>query len=79
MINKWKILPVELVSKIMLYSPIEPLHFKAYKTGIRIITSCELNCKIIDKEEMKLEVTNEQQTMVDEEWFLYLLEQQYEI
>lgn len=79
MINKWKILPTELVSKIMLYSPIEPLHFKAYKTGIRIITSCELNCKIIDKEEMKLEVTNEQQTMVDEEWFLYLLEQQYEI
>tara|TARA_R110002020_G_scaffold19316_1_gene66980 strand:- start:531 stop:770 length:240 start_codon:yes stop_codon:yes gene_type:complete len=38
-------LPIELLHKIFLYK-IPPPHYFAYKTGIRIITSNELNCKI---------------------------------
>ena len=42
----WKVLPMEIVNKILMYAPIQPLHFLAYKTGIRIITSCELNSNL---------------------------------
>ena len=38
-------LPIELLHKIFLYK-IPPPHYFAYKTGIRIITSNELNCKL---------------------------------
>lgn len=38
-------LPIELLHKIFLYK-IPPPHYFAYKSGIRIITSNELNCKI---------------------------------
>ena len=38
-------IPIELLHKIFLYK-IPPPHYFAYKSGIRIITSNELNCKI---------------------------------
>ena len=74
----WEKLPMDLVNKIKLYAPIETPHNKAYKTAVRVITSCELNCNL--EGEITLNTTVFENDMTtEEEWFLYLLEQQYEI
>ena len=73
-------LPIEIINKILLYAPIQPPHFIAYKTGIRIITSCELNSNL-SSGEIKL-IDEERDVPVgdaEEEWFMYLLSQQYNI
>ena len=73
----WKVLPMEIVNNILMYAPIQPLHFLAYKTGIRIITSCELNSNL-SSGEIKL-IDERDENDLDEEWFMYLLSQQYNI
>tara|TARA_R110000803_G_scaffold69193_2_gene131431 strand:- start:612 stop:851 length:240 start_codon:yes stop_codon:yes gene_type:complete len=73
----WKVLPMDLVNKIMLFAPIQPPHFLAYKTGIRIITLCELNCKLSGT--IKLEGGGYEENELNEEWFLFLLSQEYNI
>ena len=70
-------LPIEIINKILLYAPIQPPHFIAYKTGIRIITSCELNSNL-SSGEIKL-IDERDENDLDEEWFMYLLSQQYNI
>tara|TARA_R110000744_G_scaffold152379_1_gene266393 strand:- start:275 stop:514 length:240 start_codon:yes stop_codon:yes gene_type:complete len=73
----WKVLPIDIVNKIMLFAPIQPPHFLAYKTGIRIITLCELNCKLSGT--IKLEGGGYEENELNEEWFLFLLSQEYNI
>ena len=73
----WKVLPIDIVNKIMLFAPIQPPHFLAYKTGIRIITLCELNCKLSGT--IKLEGGGYEENDLNEEWFLFLLSQEYNI
>mgnify|MGYP003677344489 FL=1 len=77
MIENFRHLPMDIVNKILLYSPINPPHYLAYKKGIRIITSCELNCNLSGK--IKLEGGGYEENDLNEEWFLYLLSQQYNI
>ena len=78
-LNKlWKVLPMEIVNKILMYAPIQPLHFLAYKTGIRIITSCELNSNL-SLGEIKLIGGGRYENELNDEWFMYLLSQQYNI
>ena len=74
----WKVLPMEIVNKILMYAPIQPLHFLAYKTGIRIITSCELNSNL-SLGEIKLIGGGRYENELNDEWFMYLLSQQYNI
>ena len=69
-------LPVELVSKILLFSPINPPHQQAYKKGIRIITTCELNCNL-SPGNIVLYGGGAEENQLNEEWFLYLLTQEY--
>ena len=71
-------LPIEIINKILLYAPIQPPHFIAYKTGIRIITSCELNSNL-SSGEIKLIDEERGGNDAEEEWFMYLLSQQYNI
>ena len=71
-------LPIEIINKILLYAPIQPPHFIAYKTGIRIITSCELNSNLSSRE-IKLIDEERGGNDLEEEWFMYLLSQQYNI
>ena len=73
----WKVLPMDIVNKIMLFAPIQPPHFLAYKTGIRIITLCELNCKLSGT--IKLEGGGYEENELNNEWFLFLLSQEYNI
>jgi len=70
-------LPMDIVNKIMLFAPIEPPHYLAYKTGIRIITSCELNCKLSGT--IKLDGGGYEENELNDEWFLFLLSQEYNI
>ena len=70
-------LPMDIVNKIMLFAPIQPPHFLAYKTGVRMITSCELNCNLSGT--IKLEGGGYDENALNEEWFLFLLSQQYNI
>tara|TARA_R110000737_G_scaffold2403_1_gene6694 strand:- start:409 stop:639 length:231 start_codon:yes stop_codon:yes gene_type:complete len=67
-------LPMDIVNKIMLFAPIQPPHFLAYKTGVRMITSCELNCNLSGT--IKLEGGGYDENALNEEWFLFLLSQQ---
>ena len=71
-------LPIEIINKILLYAPIQPPHFIAYKTGIRIITSCELNSNL-SSGEIKLIDEERGGNDLEEEWFMYLLSEQYNI
>ena len=71
-------LPIEIINKILMYAPIQPLHFLAYKTGIRIITSCELNSNL-SLGEIKLIGGGRYENELNDEWFMYLLSQQYNI
>ena len=71
-------LPIEIINKILMYAPIQPPHFIAYKTGIRIITSCELNSNL-SSGEIKLIDEERGGNDAEEEWFMYLLSQQYNI
>lgn len=70
-------LPLHLYYKILTYGVIEPPHYKAYKTGIRIITSNELNCNLSG--EIKLEGGGYEENDLNDEWFQFLMEQQYNI
>ena len=72
-------LPLDIIKKILLYAPIQPPHFLAWKTGIRIITSCELNCNLSSGEIIQLEGGGRDENVINEEWFHYLIEQQYNI
>jgi len=73
----WKVLPMDIINKIMLFAPIQPPHFLAYKTGNRIITSCELNCNLSGT--IKLDGGGYEENDLNEEWFLFLLSQEYNI
>tara|TARA_R110001632_G_scaffold61471_2_gene148285 strand:+ start:936 stop:1154 length:219 start_codon:yes stop_codon:yes gene_type:complete len=70
-------LPIELYYKLITYGIYEPPHYIAYKTGIRVITSCELNCKLSGT--IKLEGGGYEENDLNEEWFLFLLSQEYNI
>ena len=70
-------LPMDIVNKIMLFAPIQPPHFLAYKTGIRIITSCELNSNLSGT--IKLLGGGYEENDLNEEWFHFLLSQEYNI
>jgi len=70
-------LPIEIINKILLYAPIQPPHFIAYKTGIRIITSCELNSNLSG--EIKLIDEERDENALNEDWFMYLVSQEYNI
>jgi len=69
-------LPMDIVNKILLYAPINPPHHKAYKKGIRVITSCELNCNL-SPGNVVLYGGGAEENQLNEEWFLYLLTQEY--
>ena len=71
----WKVLPMDIVNKILLYSPIQPPHYLAYKNGIRIITSCELNSNLSGT----IKLLGGEENDLNEEWFLFLLSQEYNI
>ena len=71
-------LPLDIIKKILLYAPIQPPHFLAWKTGIRIITSCELNCNLVSGV-LTLDGGGRDENNINEEWFHYLIEQQYNI
>jgi len=70
-------LPIELYYKILSYGAIQPPHLIAYKTGIRVITSNELNCKLSGT--IKLKGGGYEENDLNEEWFLFLLSQKYNI
>ena len=76
--NIFQNLPMEIINKILLFSPIQPPHFLAYKTGIRIITSCELNSNL-SSGEIKLIGGGRDENELNEDWFYYLISQQYNI
>lgn len=71
-------LPLHLYYKILTYGAIESPSFVAYKTAIiRPIFSNELNCNITGK--IKLEGGGYEENDLNEEWFGFLLSQQYNI
>ena len=78
MLNIFRQLPLDIINKILMYAPIQPPHFVAYKTGIRIITSCELNSNL-SQGEIKLIGGGSDENDVNQEWFMYLLSQHYNI
>jgi|TARA_R110002126_G_scaffold33664_2_gene105268 hypothetical protein len=59
--------PDELKRKIVSYF-VRPPHYFAYKTGMRIITSNELNCNISGSIKLEEGITDELQ----EEWEYFL-------
>ena len=71
-------LPLDIINKILMYAPIQPPHFVAYKTGIRIITSCELNSNL-SSGEIKLIGGGRYENELNDEWFMYLVSQEYNI
>jgi len=75
--DNWKTLPIDIVNKIMLFSPIEPPHHLAYKKGIRIITSCELNCNLSGTIDLVGDGGIEND--LNQEWFEYLISEHYNI
>jgi len=70
-------LPMDIINKILLFAPLQPPHFLAYKNGIRIITSCELNSNLSGT--FKLNGGGREENDLNEEWFLFLLSQEYNI
>lgn len=74
-------IPMNLYYKILTYGAIEPPHFIAYKTAIiKPIFSNELNCNLSG--EMKLRENIEFEDFpegdeLNEEWFMFLLQNQY--
>jgi len=69
-------LPIELYYKLINYGIYEPPHFIAYKTAIiRPIFSNELNCNISG--EIKLEGGGYEENDLNNEWLLFLIENQY--
>ena len=71
----WKVLPMDIVNKILLYSPIQPPHYLAYKNGIRIITSCELNSNLSGT----IKLLGGEENDLNNEWLLFLITQEYGI
>lgn len=71
-------IPINLYYKILTYGAIEPPHFIAFKTAIiKPIFSNELNCNISG--EIKLEGGGYEENDLNQEWFEFLLSQQYNI
>ena len=73
-------LPIELYYKLINYGIYEPPHYIAFKTAIiRPIFSNELNCNISG--EIKLHTTEFEDTVLEDElnqeWFMFLLQNQY--
>ena len=60
-------LPIELLHKIFLFK-IPPPHYFAYKSGIRIITSNELNCKISGE----INILTDEEIELNEEYEAFL-------
>ena len=70
-------IPLNLYYKILTYGAIEPPHFIAFKTAkVKPIFSCELNCNLSG--EMKLIGGGYEENDLNEEWFMFLLSQQYQ-
>jgi len=71
-------IPINLYYKILTYGAIEPPHFIAFKTAIiKPIFSNELNCNISG--EIKLIGGGYEENDLNQEWFEFLLSQQYNI
>ena len=69
-------LPIELYYKLINYGIYEPPHYIAFKTAIiRPIFSNELNCNISG--EIKLEGGGYEENDLNNEWLLFLIENQY--
>jgi len=76
-------IPLNLYYKILSYGAIEPLHFIAYNTAkVKPIFSNELNCNISGEIQLRENIEFEDFPEGDElnqEWFMFLLSQQYNI
>jgi len=71
-------IPMNLYYKILTYGAIEPPHFIAYKTAIiKPIFSNELNCNLSG--EIQLIGGGYEENDLNEEWFMFLLSQQYQL
>ncbi len=69
-------LPIDLYYKLINYGIYEPPHYIAFKTAIiKPIFSNELNCNISG--EIKLEGGGYEENDLNEEWLLFLIENQY--